>query len=280
MFRGARVWIAGVLVVVLAVCLIWRGYTSKEQKELSPLNYSESTVTTASGNENAGITAENPTIEQETSAVKEADEYQPSASEPWLSRSRAEDIKARVEELSGRFPDFVGWLYMADSDIDYPVMQGTDNEYYLSHAPDGSYYRSGTLFLDWRCSRELTDGTNIIFGHNMKQGMFGDIRSYRNTEAFDSHRYAWFITPDKVYRIEFFALSIVSGFDVLYDVPSDLNEWHDRLLKTAEFQRDVKMTEKLVAFSTCASDYDNARALFAGVMTEQKSIEDCVYPKK
>ena len=281
MVRRARVLIAVILLAILTCCLIWRSCTAKEQNELPPLNYSESTspetvYTTASTTSAMSSATENPGI----AATGSDDEYQPSASEPWLSRSKAEEITAKVQELHSQWPDFIGWLYMSDSDIDYPVVQGTDNEYYLSHAVDGRYYRSGTLFLDWRCSRDLSDGTNIIFGHNMQNGMFGDIRSYRNDEAFDSHRYAWFFTPDKVYLIEFFALSIVSGYDILYDVPCDLNEWHDRLLETAEFQRDVPMTDKLVAFSTCASDYENARALLAGVLTAQESIEDCIYPEK
>lgn len=281
MVRRARVLIAVMFLAILTFCLIWRSCTAKEQNELPPLNYSESTspetvYTTASTTSAMSSSTEKPSI----AATGSADEYQPSASEPWLSRSKAEEITAKVQELHSQWPDFIGWLYMSDSDIDYPVVQGTDNEYYLSHAVDGRYYRSGTLFLDWQCSRDLSDGTNIIFGHNMQNGMFGDIRSYRNDEAFDSHRYAWFFTPDKVYLIEFFALSIVSGYDILYDVPCDLNEWHDRLLETAEYQRDVPMTDKLVAFSTCASDYENARALFAGVLTAQESIEDCIYPEK
>ena len=281
MVRRARGLIAVMLLAILTCCLIWRSCTAKEQNELPPLNYSESTspetvYTTASTTSAMSSPTENASI----AATGSADEYQPSASEPWLSRSKAEEITAKVQELHSQWPDFIGWLYMSDSDIDYPVVQGTDNEYYLSHAVDGRYYRSGTLFLDWRCSRDLSDGTNIIFGHNMQNGMFGDIRSYRNDEAFDSHRYAWLFTPDKVYLIEFFALSIVSGYDILYDVPCDLNEWYDRLLETAEFQRDVPMTDKLVAFSTCASDYENARALLAGVLTAQESIEDCIYPEK
>ena len=279
--RGVRAWIAGILLVILAGGLIWKVSTRHKQSELLPLNYSDSTVTAASEHEVTAMPETNSPTEKNASNYKiTAEEYQLSAAEPWLSRSKAEDIAAKVNELHEKHPDFVGWLYMADSDIDYPVVQGTDNEYYLSHAPDGSFYRSGTLFLDWRCSKDLTDGTNIIFGHNMKQGMFGDIRSYRNNEAFDAHRYAWFVTPDKVYRIEFFALSIVSGFDILYDVPCDLNEWHDRLLEKAEYQRDVKITDKLIAFSTCASDFENARALFAGVMTELGSLEECIYPEK
>jgi len=209
MVRSARVWIAVALLAVLICCLIWRSCTAKEQNELPPLNYSERTSSATIHTLPSTTSPISPATENGSIAATEAaDEYQPSASEPWLSRSKAEEITAKVQELHSGFPDFIGWLYMADSDIDYPVVQGTDNDHYLSHAVNGSYYRSGTLFLDWRCSRDLSDGTNIIFGHNMQSGMFGDIHSFRNDEAFDSHRYACFFTPDKVYMIEFFALSI------------------------------------------------------------------------
>lgn len=281
MVRSVRLWTAVLLLAILSCCLIWRSCTAKEQNELPPLNYSESTSSAAVNTEAAATAAVTATTEKAAAAPAEAaEEYRPSASEPLLSRSKAEEITAKVQELHSSFPDFIGWLYMADSDIDYPVVQGTDNEYYLSHALNGSYYRSGTLFLDWRCSRDLSDGTNIIFGHNMQSGMFGDIRSYRDPAAFEAHRYGWFFTHDKVYLIEFFALSVVSGFDALYDVPCDLSQWYDGLLEAAEFKRDAAITDKLIAFSTCASDYDNARALFAGVLTAQESIEDCICPEK
>lgn len=281
MVRSVRLWIAVLLLAILSCCLIWRSCTAKEQNELPPLNYSESTSSAAVNTGAEATAAVTATTEKAAAAPAEAaEEYRPSASEPLLSRSKAEEITAKVQELHSSFPDFIGWLYMADSDIDYPVVQGTDNEYYLSHALNGSYYRSGTLFLDWRCSRDLSDGTNIIFGHNMQSGMFGDIRSYRDPAAFEAHRYGWFFTPDKVYLIEFFALSVVSGFDALYDVPCDLSQWYDGLLEAAEFKRDAAITDKLIAFSTCASDYDNARALFAGVLTAQESIEDCICPEK
>lgn len=275
----ARVLIAGVMLAILAGCLIWKSCTlQKEQTVLPPLDYSESTVTASNVYETATTHTDDSQPETEiVSVTVESEEYQPSASEPWMSRSQAENIAERVRELHRQLPDFVGWLYMADSDIDYPVVQGTDNEYYLSHAPDGSYYRQGTLFLDYRCYRDLTSGTNIIFGHNMQQGMFGDIRSFRNAEAFERHRYGWFFTPDNVYRIDFFALSIVSGSDVLYDVPADLTNWYDRILETAEFRRDAVISEKMIALSTCASDFRNARALFVGDLIKMDKEENYIF---
>ncbi|MBR3666469.1 MAG: hypothetical protein IKN66_04845 [Ruminococcus sp.] len=63
-------------------------------------------------------------------------------------------------------------------------------------------------------------------------------------------------------------------------VISDKYTWLMVLTEAAEFKRDAAITDKLIAFSTCASDYDNARALFAGVLTAQESIEDCICPEK
>ena len=75
--------------------------------------------------------------------------------------------------------DMVGWITLDDTNIDYPVMQGTDNTVYLNKDPYGEFSLSGSIFLDSRNSSDFTDEYSVIYGHHMEYGvMFGALDDY------------------------------------------------------------------------------------------------------
>ena len=75
--------------------------------------------------------------------------------------------------------DLVGWLTIDGTDIDYPVMQGSDNAEYLSKDPYGGYSATGSIFLDSRSSPDFTDSFSIIYGHHMDYGrLFGALDDF------------------------------------------------------------------------------------------------------
>ena len=82
----------------------------------------------------------------------------------------------------------MGWIRIADTRIDYPVVQ-RDNSYYLDHAFDGSQDSNGTLFMDERCDNVNPTTNTIIYGHNMNSGlMFGGLKHYLDEDYLNSHR--------------------------------------------------------------------------------------------
>ena len=96
-----------------------------------------------------------------------------------------EELTEQVRQLSNEHDDSVGWLYIPDTNIDYPIMQSGDNEYYTRRAVDGSYLYAGSLFMDYRCSSDFSDFNSVIYGHNMGNGtMFADIPNYENEQSF------------------------------------------------------------------------------------------------
>ena len=135
------------------------------------------------------------------------------ASVPHLSEQKMSEIINHFRIASNYSEDLIGWIYLANSDINYPVVQGDDNQYYLYHAPDKTQNQLGSVFLDCHCNPDFSDNQNILFGHNMQSGMFGDIRSFKDRDCFEQHRYGWLFTKDNLYRIDFFALVIVSAYD-------------------------------------------------------------------
>ena len=95
-------------------------------------------------------------------------------------------------------PDIVAWIYIEGTKINYPIVQGEENSYYLKHLFSGEWNGSGCIFLDFRNDASFADRHSIIYGHHMKNGtMFTDLDKYKKQEFFDEHPVALLITPDK-----------------------------------------------------------------------------------
>ena len=89
----------------------------------------------------------------------------------------------------------IGWVKIDDTNIDYPVMQTTDNEYYLDHNLNQEYDKNGSIFMDKDCD-VLKPSTNLIlYGHHMRSGqMFGSLSLYSDQSYYEKHPYIQFDT--------------------------------------------------------------------------------------
>ena len=98
--------------------------------------------------------------------------------------------------------DVVAWVYIEDTGINYPVVQGEDNEYYLHHTFERKENFSGAIFMDITCHPDFTSDNSILFGHNLKTGeMFGMLKRLYDTEYnedadWKKHPVIWVVTPD------------------------------------------------------------------------------------
>ncbi|MCD8067802.1 MAG: class B sortase [Lachnospiraceae bacterium] len=94
------------------------------------------------------------------------------------------------EYLTSINGDVIGWIQIPGTAVNYPIVQGTDNEYYLTHLYTGDANSSGAIFLDAGTEQGLQDRNAIIFGHNMKNGgMFAALNSYSNWSYYNLHPY-------------------------------------------------------------------------------------------
>lgn len=180
-------------------------------------------------------------------------------------------ITVDFEKLKQENSDIVGWLYSTNTPINYPVVQGTDNEFYVHTLVNKKKGSSGTLFMDYRNDKNIGDYNTIIYGHNMKNTtMFGTIKKYRNQSYYDEHKIMYYITPEKSYKVELFTGYTTSIDSNIYDLDKlDKNKIED-LKKKSNFQNDVIVNEedKILTLSTCAYDYEDARYILMGVLRE------------
>lgn len=188
-------------------------------------------------------------------------------------RPRILDID--FDALKEASPDLVGWLYCPDTAISYPLVQGQDNSYYLSHLADGSENRNGCLFIDCKNRGDLSDENTLIYGHHMASGkMFACLVSYAEQEYYEAHPFVYLVTEDKDYRLE-----LIAGYTAAVDSDAytlrfaskeDFAAWLVRIKERSDFSSTVRAGEDdhIVTLSTCAYSFENARYVVHGKLTE------------
>ncbi|MBQ9234461.1 MAG: class B sortase [Lachnospiraceae bacterium] len=170
--------------------------------------------------------------------------------------------------------DFIGWLTIAGTEIDYPVMQTMDDEeYYLHRDFDKNYNGNGTLFVDTSADVSRPSDNMIIYGHNMKNGkMFHDILKYEDEDFYKEHKYIQFDTiygDGKYEVIAAFRTEIYdenyAGFKYYTFFDAGLSEEFDSYVSECRQRTPYNIFEsavygdKLITLSTCAYHADEGR---------------------
>ena len=98
------------------------------------------------------------------------------------------DVLPIYREMHEANENFAGWLYVDGTNLEYPIMQGPDNKFYLSHDMDGAYDKYGMLILDQNCNIGYDCPQLIIYGHNVNSGkLFGELLFYKEEAYCNYH---------------------------------------------------------------------------------------------
>ena len=134
--------------------------------------------------------------------------------------------------------DIVAWIQIPGIGVDYPVVQGKDNEHYLHYTFDGKENKAGSIFLDYRNRADFTDNKVILYGHNMKDGsMFSNLKKFQDAGFRKEQGRVLIYLPGKVLECEVVECRRVSIRDSIYDVRQD---------------EEVTLSKKII-LSTCSS---------------------------
>ena len=102
-----------------------------------------------------------------------------------------EDIEWPMVDFEGLLKindDLVGWIYIDGTNVDYPIVHGPDNNFYLYKMFDGNYNRSGSIFMDGANSADFSDKHTLIHGHHMKNDtMFSGLPKYKDQQFYAQH---------------------------------------------------------------------------------------------
>lgn len=182
-------------------------------------------------------------------------------------------ILKKYETLYNKNRKLIGWLKIEGCDIDYPVMQTSNNEYYLDHNYNQEYDKNGSLFLDKDCDAAFPNDNMIIYGHHMKSGkMFGNLNYYSKESFWEDNKE---FTFDTIYETGTYAVmyvfrskiyseeEIVFKYYQFIDATSE-NEFNSNMEEMANMSLyDTGVTarygDRLITLSTCDSSEEDGR---------------------
>lgn len=183
------------------------------------------------------------------------------------------DISVDFTALQQTNADIVGWLYSPGTAINYPVVQGSDNAYYLTHSFEMKDNKCGCLFVDAENTKDYEDRNTIIHGHHMKNGsMFASLLQYQKQSYYNQHPVIFLLTPGENYEIDLFAGFTTSAVSSVYqkNFTSDENfrQLYYECMRRTTFNTNVDVTEssRIITLSTCDYSYDDARYVVMGIM--------------
>lgn len=167
-------------------------------------------------------------------------------------------LELNLDALRQTNEDVLGWIYIPDTPIDYPLMRVKDNNEYLRRAWDGSANNAGCIFLECRNSHDFSDFNTLIYGHALRNGkMFRSLLNYREQEYRDSHPYVYIVTDEWVRRYEVFSAyeaDVVSDtYRLVFEhdarKQNALDEWVEQSVLERELVPTVE--DSILTLSTC-----------------------------
>lgn len=192
-----------------------------------------------------------------------------------------EKFRVDFDELMKINDDTVGWIrfYKEPSQINYPVVQGEDNDLYLHKTFSANENTLGAIFVDAAASSDFTDENTIIYGHRMKDGsMFRKLEEYKDKDFWKENPYFYIYTPDgkeityKIYSVGQ-VLDTSDTYLTSFAGEEDYQKFLDMTMKEADYDTGVKVTtdDTIVTLSTCTAASDEHRFVVRGV--KEKEVE-------
>lgn len=180
------------------------------------------------------------------------------------------------ESLAKQNADVRAWIYSEGTTINYPVVQGPDNDYYLYRMFNGEYNGAGSIFIDYRNQHPFEDFNTIVYGHRMKDGsMFRSLVDYRDADFYRAHKTMLLTTPDAKYDIHVFSVVTVPADSDLYQLEfaddAEKQAYIDRVISESETKMDVSVSasDRIVMMSTCTFEIDDGRLCVYGKLVER-----------
>ncbi|MGM9624947.1 MAG: sortase domain-bontaining protein [Eubacteriales bacterium] len=194
-----------------------------------------------------------------------------------------EMMKGQLLILRNKNPEVIGWIRIeGDTDVNYPLVQHADNDYYLHYAYDGTYNPAGSIYLDYKNNKTLSSNRHsVIYGHNMESGspMFANLLHYREKGYLENNRYIEIYTDDALYTYEIFAAYETNPSQTITENHSwrmNFNKddatflaWIDSIRARSDISPDVSIDadSRILTLSTCMN-YNENRYVVHAVLVE------------
>lgn len=173
-------------------------------------------------------------------------------------------LNRQVEELKEKNQDTVARIVIENTNIDYPVVQGGDNTYYLHRSFTKEYSAGGCIYLDYRSAKDFSDAQTIIYGHKMITGtMFHDLKQFKKQSFLESRPQITLITAQQTLVYEAVATVITNDAASFITLTETNTAFMQRVYAHALCQTDdtVEDGDRLLILFTCDGNEEDGREL-------------------
>ncbi len=263
-----------VLIILSIIYIVNFFITKREAKEqsnmLSALKIDEIEVTKEIVQNNLEDNEENDKTEEiEKGLIEEDLEEQKQKIERML----------QVKQLKEQNADVVGWLEIKNTNISYPVLQGKDNSYYMTHNYKNEKSKNGSIFLNADYNWKIPSNNLLIYGHNLGNGMmFQELLKYEKESFYKEHPLIRFTTVDEdieyeiisVFKSRVYYKSEKNVFRYYYFINNESKEEYDKFVKNAKnaslypINTTANYGDQLITLSTCSYHVQDGRFAVVG----------------
>lgn len=185
------------------------------------------------------------------------------------------------ESLQKKNKDIVAWIYIPSTNIDYPVVKGADNEFYLTHDALKKRSSAGALFLDFNNKlgkdAKSSDKNLTIYGHHMKNGtMFKDLIKFRNKDFLNDNKFIYLDTKYRKETWEVFSVYTTAA-DFNYRQPNfTSSKEYSNFLKSIKSKSiystnvQVSANDNILTLSTCSYEFEDARLVVQARLVKEE----------
>ncbi|MCB2294959.1 class B sortase [Clostridium algoriphilum] len=169
--------------------------------------------------------------------------------------------------------DYKLWIKIPNTNIDYPVVQGSDNEFYLHN----NFYKeksiSGSIFVDYRNNLK-GDKNTILYGHHMKDGtMFNQINKFKKVDNFNNGVIK-IIKNNKEYDYVVFSVFVLDerhdNLSIRFTKDKDYMNYIKYLKEKSIYKKNIEGNnyDKIITLYTCSYEFANAKTIVCAVLKE------------
>lgn len=194
-----------------------------------------------------------------------------------------EDDSIDFAALKAENPDIYAWIRIPGTDIDYPVLQSEEDNYYLNRTVDKKEGLPGAIYTNACSEKDFSDYNTVIYGHNMKNGtMFGALHKFEDKDFFDKNQEIDIYTEEGKLIYQIYAATAYSDVYLPDEFHFKSYSGMSEFIRTIDDERyadgminrnetvSIEEGDKIVTLSTCIKGQDTKRYLVIGVLKECK----------
>lgn len=265
------------ILMALSIIYIINFFSLKQEaKEQSKLLNTTNILTMEDTNEFVQNNLENETENVESDLEENKDT---TATENIEEKTQETERMLQVKQLQEQNADIVGWLEIENTNINYPVLQGTDNSYYMTHNYKKENSKNGAIFLDANYNWNIQSNNLLIYGHNLGNGMmFQELLKYEKKSFYSQHPVIRFTTAEEdaqyeiisVFKSRVYYKSEKNVFRYYHFINNESEKEYNQFVKNAKnaslypIDATASYGDQLITLSTCSYYVEDGRFAVVG----------------